>query len=170
MPAKEVKRDYPLIDSDPYFGRVVRYMRPSDYQVWAGATAAGPLTLWLYEYADPTKSTRPALRAAYRLTGFLGFAGGFLLAYQRSSFRFWGWTENKAEVAKDQAELSARAAAGKPIYGESDLTPYLQGVAARNSTWSQLKLATFPWFNVAHHNSHGVDTSKYTNETPNQPS
>ncbi|OWZ77239.1 hypothetical protein C365_04498 [Cryptococcus neoformans Bt85] len=170
MPLKEVPRPYPLIDSDPHFSRVVKYMRPNDYALWAGAAAAGPGLLWLYERVDPTRSNPASLRSALRLTGFLGFFGGFLLAYQQSTFRFWGWRENAAEVQKDQAELSQRAKEGKPLYGESQLDPYLQGVAARNSTWSQLKLHAFPWFNVANHNSHGVDPSKYTSESPNQPS
>jgi hypothetical protein len=56
-----------------------------------------------------------------------------------------GLKENAREVELDQAELSARAKAGQPLYGESDLTPYLQGVAARNSTFSQFKLQTMPW-------------------------
>jgi hypothetical protein len=86
-----------------------------------------------------------------------------MLAYQRSSctssltpltntsdpdswiVRFMGLSENESEVAKDTRELSARAAAGKPLYGETDLSPYLQGVAARNSTWSQLKMGLIPW-------------------------
>lgn len=38
--------DYPVIDMDPHFGRVVRYMRPSDYATWAGAAAAGPAVFW----------------------------------------------------------------------------------------------------------------------------
>lgn len=56
-----------------------------------------------------------------------------------------GLAENQAEQTKDLKELSARVAAGKPVYGETDLSPYLQGVAARNSTWSQLKLSLMPW-------------------------
>ncbi|WVW85285.1 hypothetical protein I302_107323 [Kwoniella bestiolae CBS 10118] len=161
MPVKETQAKYPVIDSDPHFSRVIRYMRPSDYAVWAGATAAGPGLFWLYEKADPTQAAKASLRSALRLTGFLGFAAGFMLAYQNSSLRFWGWRENSAEVTKDQAELSERAKNGQPLYGETELTPYLQGVAARNSTFSQLKLHAFPWFNVANHNVHGVDTSKY---------
>lgn len=35
-------------------------------------------------------------------------------------------------------ELSALAAQGKPVYGPSDLPEYIQGVAHRNSVWSQL--------------------------------
>ncbi|WVO14565.1 hypothetical protein L204_102200 [Cryptococcus depauperatus] len=168
MPLKEVSHPYPLIDSDPHFKRVVRYMRPSDYALWAGATVAGPGLLWLHERVDPTKSQPASFRGALRLTGILGFVAGFMLAYQRSSFRFWGWRENAAEVAVDHAELSQLAKEGKPLYGESQLSPYLQGVAARNSTWSQLKMQTFPWFNIANHNSHGVDTSKYASEVSKQ--
>lgn len=56
-----------------------------------------------------------------------------------------GLLENDAEVKRDQAELSKLAAAGRPIYGESDMPEHIQGVAARNSTWSQLKLGAMPW-------------------------
>jgi hypothetical protein len=31
--------------------------------------------------------------------------------------RFWGWSENAREEQLDFKELSARAAAGKPLYG-----------------------------------------------------
>lgn len=48
MPQKVVETPYPLIDADPYAGRVMRYMRPSDYAVWAGATAAFPSALYLW--------------------------------------------------------------------------------------------------------------------------
>ena len=64
-------------------------------------------------------------------------------------------------MQKDLQEMRQRVAEGKPLYGESSLTPYLQGVAARNSRYSQLKFAVFPMFNVVNHNEHGVDTSKY---------
>lgn len=48
MPAQDVPRPFPLIDTDPHAGRVIRYMRGSDYGLWAGATAAGPALLYLY--------------------------------------------------------------------------------------------------------------------------
>lgn len=41
-------------------------------------------------------------------------------------------------MERDQKELSALAKAGKPVYGESDLPEYVQGVAHRNSMWSQV--------------------------------
>jgi hypothetical protein len=42
MPQKEFNQPYPVIDTDPHFSRVVRYMRPSDYAAWAAGTAAAP--------------------------------------------------------------------------------------------------------------------------------
>ena len=48
MPDSVVGSPYPLIDADPHFTRVVRYMRSSDYAVWAGATAAFPSALYFW--------------------------------------------------------------------------------------------------------------------------
>ena len=48
MPDNVVQSPYPLIDADPHFSRVVRYMRPSDYTVWAGATAAFPSAIYFW--------------------------------------------------------------------------------------------------------------------------
>ncbi|KAG8898952.1 hypothetical protein FRB99_007027, partial [Tulasnella sp. 403] len=102
MPVQIAEAPYPLIDSDPHASRVVRYMRPSDYAVMAGGTAAAPAMLW-------------------------------------AVVRFWGWAENSREQKRDFEELSKRAKDGKPLYGESDLDAHLQGVAHRNSAFSQLK-------------------------------
>lgn len=40
--------DYPLIDADPHFSRVMRYLRPTDYIWWAGATASFPVLMALW--------------------------------------------------------------------------------------------------------------------------
>jgi hypothetical protein len=48
MPDNVVESPYPLVDADPHFSRVMRYMRPSDYAVWAGATAAFPSALYFW--------------------------------------------------------------------------------------------------------------------------
>jgi hypothetical protein len=101
MPSKEIQTPYPLIDADPHASRVVRYFRPSDYAWWLGATSAFPAALYFWgtflwvisvphshvcvEMADPTKTK---MRVPLRLGGFLGFVGGFLFAYQRSSGLF----------------------------------------------------------------------------------
>ncbi|KAN0121294.1 NADH-ubiquinone oxidoreductase complex I, 21 kDa subunit domain containing protein [Russula decolorans] len=165
MPDNAVESPYPLVDADPHFSRVVRYMRPSDYAVWAGATAAFPSALYFWEMADPTKGR---LRPALRFGGVFGFIGGFLLAYQRSSFRFWGWSENKREEERDFAELSQLAREGKPLYGESHQPQWVQNAAYSNSAYSQLKFSVFPTFNFVNHPHHGTDPAKYGVKPPSE--
>lgn len=62
--------------------------------------------------------------------------------------RFWGWSENKREEQKDLAELSDLYRRGLPLYGESDQPEWIQGVAYRNSAFSQLKFRTSTTFFV----------------------
>ncbi|PCH44264.1 hypothetical protein WOLCODRAFT_26632 [Wolfiporia cocos MD-104 SS10] len=161
MPEKVIDTPYPLIDADPHAARVVRYMRPSDYGVWAAATGAFPAALYFWEMADPTKFR---MRTHLRLGGVLGFVGGFLLAYQRSSFRFWGWSENKREEERDRAEMTERLRQGLPLYGETDQPEWVQGAAYRNSAFSQLKFSIVPMFNLVNHLHHGVDPEKYKSQ------
>lgn len=120
--------------------------------------AAFPGALYFWNMADPVKVP---LRTSLRLGGLLGFIGGFMMAYQRSSFRFWGWSENKREEDLDLVELSQRAAEGKPLYGTSSQPEWVQGTAYRNSAWSQLKFHAFPMFNFVNHQHHGTDPAKY---------
>lgn len=75
--------------------------------------------------------------------------------------RFYGWTENKREVDMDMREMVDKVKKGDPLYGASTLTPYMQGVASRNSRYSAVFLHIIPWFNFVNHNQHGVDTAKY---------
>lgn len=42
MPTLEQKGQYPLIDIDPHFSRVVRFFRVSDYAAWAALSAGTP--------------------------------------------------------------------------------------------------------------------------------
>jgi len=155
---KIISTQYPLIDADPHASRVVRYFRPSDWATWAAGTAAFPGALYLWEKVDPTNLK---MKSSLRLGGFLGFVGGFLLAYQRSSFRFWGWSENRREEEMDMAELSQRVKEGKSLYGDSDQPEHVQASAYRNSAFSQLKFQAFPMFNLVNHPWHGTDPAKY---------
>ena len=41
---------------------------------------------------------------------------------------------------------------GEPLYGKSQLSEYLQGVAARNSRYTGLFAHVIPWFNMVNHN------------------
>jgi hypothetical protein len=75
--------------------------------------------------------------------------------------RFYGMAENSREVAMDMREMVDKVKAGEPLYGVSQLTPSMQGVAARQSRFSALFMHTLPWFNFVNHSQHGVDTAKY---------
>jgi len=158
-PQKLVETAFPLIDADPHAARVVRYMRGSDYATWTIGTVAPPAAIYLWDIAEPTKTK---LKAPMKVAGVVGFLGGFLLAYQRSSFRLWGWSENQQEAARDLAELRQKAQEGTPLYGESDQPEWIQTAAYRNSAWSQLKFQAFPMFNFVNHPHHGTNAATYT--------
>ena len=75
--------------------------------------------------------------------------------------RFYGGSENAREVEMDMKEMVGKVKAGEPLYGISQLSPHMQGVAARQSRYSTYMFAAIPWFNFVNHNQHGVDTAKY---------
>lgn len=75
--------------------------------------------------------------------------------------RFYGATENAREVELDMREMVDKVKKGESLYGESRLTPHMQGVAARQSRFSALFIGVVPWFNFVNHSQHGVDTAKY---------
>lgn len=156
---------YEVIDQDPLFGKVVSYFRPSDYLTWLGATIAGPLSLIALEKYEPAtgrqfKMPKPMFLRAGAL---IGFTTGFILAYNQSTKRFWGVSENLREVKMDRLEVKTLLSKGKNPFGsdESTLTPYLQDVSARYSKNSQLLLGFLPWFNFVNHPYHGIDLNKY---------
>jgi hypothetical protein len=66
--------------------------------------------------------------------------------------RFWGWAENEREQEMDMREMVDKVKNKQPLYGASSLEPYMQGVAARNSRYSQVFLHAIPWFNLTNHN------------------
>ncbi|KAI5815586.1 NADH-ubiquinone oxidoreductase complex I, 21 kDa subunit-domain-containing protein [Pyronema omphalodes] len=161
VPPQNIPTDYPVIDTDPHFNRVIRYMRPYDYALGAGVASMGPILFHLMEKMHPSHSGPKALKTNYRFVAFLGITAGFLRAYMESSKRFWGWTENAREVEMDMREMVQKVKNKEPLYGESSLSPYMQGVAARNSRYSQIFFHALPMFNFVNHNQHGVDTLKY---------
>ncbi|PKI85494.1 hypothetical protein MVES_000066 [Malassezia vespertilionis] len=110
--------------------------------------------------ASPTRP-RFGMRTPMRLAGTLGLVGGFLLAYQRSSFRFWGWSENEREVERAKKDKEAGKVIGR---GESSLSDEMQGAAFRNSLYSQLNFAVLPWFNFVNHKFHDTPSSSNAQE------
>ncbi|GAM33245.1 NADH-ubiquinone oxidoreductase 21 kDa subunit [Talaromyces pinophilus] len=183
VPPRGVKTDYPvrlemplqllgdvlirvlsvkqLIDSDPHIKRVFGYARASDYAVGGAAAAASPLAFWLMEKFSPSHVGKGGFAPVMRLATAIGILGGVHIFYQRSINRFYGFTENTREVEKDMREMVDKVKKGEPLYGKSQLSEYLQGVAARNSRYTGLFAHVIPWFNVVNHNQHGVDTAKY---------
>merc|ERR1712137_1004327 len=72
VPDKIPTGEYPLIDNDPHFKRVMRYTRPSD---WAQGTALGALSpgLMLYwERVSPSMVGKGGFAPIMRLSGAVG--------------------------------------------------------------------------------------------------
>lgn len=160
-----------MIDTDPHFNRVVGFFRPCDYAAWAIGTVAMPGLFTVFERLDPVNGrtfTKPS-PSVLRVTTLLGFVGGFLIAYNRSSQRFFGHTENAREVAKDRYQVKKNLSQGLPAFGKKpSITPDLQEVAMRNSKNSQYGLFFFPWFSFFTHEYHGIDLKKYYEVRPGE--
>ncbi|KAF9276291.1 hypothetical protein BGZ68_010128 [Mortierella alpina] len=148
-----VRTEFPVIDSDPHFSRVVRYMRGSDYAAWGGLTVGGPAVLLALERVRPAAGPK-GINVALGVAAAMGFMGGFLYSYQKSSLRFWGWEENAREQALNRTEMEARAAAGLPAYGEPTMDEAAQAASARNSKYAATKFSAIPWFNTTNHKYH----------------
>ncbi|TGO52139.1 hypothetical protein BCON_0147g00260 [Botryotinia convoluta] len=166
VPSKKINTEYPLtvpklIDSDPHIKRVLGYARPSDYAVGAATATAGPGLMLLWERISPSLVGKGGFAPIMRLSGVIGVGAGFFMFYQRSILRFYGFTENKREQEMDMREMVNKVKKGESLYGESSTTPYIQGVASRNSRYAGVWMHVMPWFNMVNHNQHGVDTAKY---------
>lgn len=161
VPPKRASTDYPLIDSDPHLKRVFGYARPSDWAVAGGMASAAPISFWVMERASPSHVGRGGFAPVMRLATAVGLLGGLHVLYQRSCQRFYGFTENSREVERDTREMVDKVKKGEPLYGKSQMSSYLQGMAARNSRYSELFIHVIPWINVVNHDQHGVDTAKY---------
>ncbi|RKP07498.1 NADH-ubiquinone oxidoreductase complex I, 21 kDa subunit-domain-containing protein [Thamnocephalis sphaerospora] len=161
MPEQQIANTpYPVIDTDPTFSRVVRSFRLSDYAAWGASIAAFPGGLMFLERLNPmntAKSMTPALRVAT----LLGFCGGFLLAYQRTSLRYWGWTENEREATQYRKDMEQLAREGKSEHDGAMLSEHMQTMAAGNSQYSALRFDALPWFNFSKHKYHGQNGEHY---------
>jgi len=52
----------------------------------------------------------------------------------------------------DMREMVDKVKKGEPLYGQSTLSEYMQGVAARNSRYAVAFIHVLPWFNFVNHN------------------
>lgn len=100
----------------------------------------------------PSFTGKGGFGAPFRLSVAIGVLAGLGLVYQRSCLRFYGWTENGREVEMDMKEMVEKVKKGEPLYGETTLTPYMQGIAARNSRYSALMAHIVPMANFTNHN------------------
>jgi hypothetical protein len=130
-----------------------------------------PTLYTVFERLDPTNGrtfTKPP-GGVLRVTGLLGFVGGFFIAYNRSSQRFFGHAENAREVQKDRFEVKKNLSQGLPAFGKKPtMNPDLQEMAMRNSKNSQYALFFFPWFSFFTHEYHGIDLKKYYEVRPGE--
>ncbi|OQO07793.1 NADH-ubiquinone oxidoreductase 20.9 kDa subunit [Cryoendolithus antarcticus] len=161
VPARKLNTDYPLIDSDPHFRRVISYARGSDYLAGSLLAASGPALMLWWERISPSEVGKGGFASVMRLSGFISLTAGFLYTYQRSIHRFYGFTENRREIERDMREMTDCVKRGEPLYGKSSMAEYMQGVASRQSRYSGVFLHVMPWFNFVNHAQHGVDTAKY---------
>ncbi|PVI06176.1 NADH-ubiquinone oxidoreductase-like protein 21 kDa subunit [Periconia macrospinosa] len=158
---KKPTGEYPLIDNDPHISRVIRYARPSDWLTGAGVGAISPALMMYWEKVSPSFVGKGGFAPVMRFSGVIGLSGAFIFVYSRSCSRFYGARENRREVDMDMREMVDKVKKGEPLYGVSELSEYMQGVAHRQtryaSTFSHVVL--FP--NFVNHPYHGVDTAKY---------
>jgi len=70
--------------------------------------------------------------------------------------------ENGREVEMDMREMVEKVKKGEPLYGETTLTPYMQGIAARNSRYSALMAHVVPMANFTNHNQVGLLFCEHT--------
>lgn len=149
------KAPYPVIDTDPYFFRVIRYFRLSDLGVAAAVTALGPGFMYWMERYQPSGNPGRPLHRAMKVAGVFGVFAGFLSGYARVSARFQGLSENAREIKKYRQEYAKLKAQGKSLHGESQLPLQMQRTAAGYSTNAYFNFDVFPWFNFASHPYHG---------------
>ena len=55
----------------------------------------------------------------------------------------------------DMREMVEKVKQGEPLYGKSTLSPYMQGVASRNSRYAALMSHVLPFFNFVNHEQVG---------------
>ncbi|KAJ2158807.1 hypothetical protein GGF46_003498 [Coemansia sp. RSA 552] len=146
---------YPIIDTDPIFSRVIKYMRASDVALMVGYVPMGPLFMWFMEKFHPTGMSKHNMKRC--MVGSLPVSAmfGFMFAYKASSHRFFGFKENAREIKMYREEWRRMKAKGKPFHGVSSLPLSLQRTAAMYSTGAYFNLDVAPVFNFVNHPFHG---------------
>lgn len=146
----------------------MKYARPEDYAKGSAFAAFGPALMLFWERISPSYVAKGGFASVMRLSCAIGAGAGFLYLYESSictilqilaaqvltnawAVRFYGIEENRREVEMDMREMVDKIKRNEPLYGRSSLTPYMQGVAARNSRYTGIWLHVIPWFNFVNH-------------------
>ncbi|GAB2230026.1 hypothetical protein AKJ16_DCAP23860 [Drosera capensis] len=86
--------EYPVIDRNPPFTKVVSNFSVLDYFRFATITGVSVTVGYL-------SGIRPGIRGPSMVTGgLIGLMGGFMYAYQNSAGRLMGFFANEGEVEK----------------------------------------------------------------------
>ncbi|GLD99504.1 hypothetical protein PINS_up008230 [Pythium insidiosum] len=87
---------FPVIVENPTYADIRGNFNGQDYLRWGGITALSFPLGYVFGVKVHPRVARPSMW----VTGVLGSLGGFLLAYQSSSFRLQGRKANDGEVKK----------------------------------------------------------------------
>ena len=113
---------------------------------------------WLCSRHAPRDRRRHPRRSSHSLPALLQYVSPSHRPDQITHVatgRFYGFTENDREVEMDMREMVGKVKQGEPLYGKSGMSEYLQGVAARNSRYSELFIHVLPWINIVNHDQVG---------------
>ncbi|OMP06922.1 hypothetical protein COLO4_07784 [Corchorus olitorius] len=90
------KPEYPVLDRNPPFTKVVGNFNTLDYLRFATITGVSVTVGYL-------SGIKPGLKGPSMVTGgLIGLMGGFMYAYQNSAGRLMGFFPNEGEVAHYQ--------------------------------------------------------------------
>ncbi|GJN03587.1 hypothetical protein PR202_ga21050 [Eleusine coracana subsp. coracana] len=98
-----VKPEYPVVDRNPAFTKVVGNFSALDYVRLTTISAVSVTVGYLSGSSDRgpcVVGIKPGIRGPSMVTGgLIGVMGGFMYAYQNSAGRLMGFFPNDAEVA-----------------------------------------------------------------------
>ncbi|XP_039060087.1 NADH-ubiquinone oxidoreductase 20.9 kDa subunit-like [Hibiscus syriacus] len=95
------KPEYPVVDRNPTFTKVVGNFDTLDYLRFV--TITGVSVTVGYLSGKPFAGIKPGLKGPSMVTGgLIGLIGGFMYAYQNSAGRLMGFFPNEGEVAQYQ--------------------------------------------------------------------
>ncbi|KAG5440612.1 hypothetical protein PCK2_000322 [Pneumocystis canis] len=140
MVQSKTQTEFPIIDTDPHFFRVLRYARISDYLVFIAGTIGFPMSMFLLgqEKWSPSMN-RAGLIPGLRLGNQAVRIDVDIYIYLYQTVRLWGWMENAREIEMDRIEMQLKQTANEPLYGKSQLPEDMQKIAAQNSKYSAIK-------------------------------